>query len=98
MNSWTAIRMEKIERAPGLRGPFLPVRGARAPGPAVIITPIGMELLLERANIDGCRIVTLGFCVGGTFHKFRFGLNRWRRDMHPQPGRHELTISALQQV
>jgi dienelactone hydrolase len=31
--------MEKIELAPGLRGLFLPLRGARAPGPAVIITP-----------------------------------------------------------
>jgi dienelactone hydrolase len=31
--------MEKIERAPGLRGLFLPLRGARTPGPAVIITP-----------------------------------------------------------
>jgi len=119
--------MEKIERAPGLRGLFLPLRGARAPGPAVIITPTiagiddyilrvayrlnevgyavvlidyykeghvpdlgtmpkileavaalsdtevscsvrsAMELLLERADIDGDRIATLGFCIGGTF-------------------------------
>jgi carboxymethylenebutenolidase len=26
-----------------------------------------MELLLERADIDGGRVATLGFCIGGTF-------------------------------
>jgi dienelactone hydrolase len=26
-----------------------------------------IELLLERADIDGDRIATLGFCIGGTF-------------------------------
>jgi carboxymethylenebutenolidase len=119
--------MEKIERAPGLRGLFLPLHGARTPGPAVIIAPTiagiddyilraahrlnevgyavllidyykdglvpdlgtmpkileavaglsdtevichvrsAMELLLERTDIDGDRIATLGFCIGGTF-------------------------------
>jgi dienelactone hydrolase len=41
------------------------------------------ELLLERADIDGDRIATLGFVSAGPFQKFRSGLNRWRRDMHP---------------
>jgi carboxymethylenebutenolidase len=119
--------MKKIERTSGLRGVFLPLHGARTPGPAIIIAPTiagiddyilrvahrlneagyavfmidyykegcvpdlgtmpkileavaalsdtevichvqaAMELLLERADIDGDRIATLGFCVGGTF-------------------------------
>jgi dienelactone hydrolase len=119
--------MEKIELGSGFRGLFLPLYGARTPGPAVIIAPTiagiddyilrvahrlnevgyavllidhykegripelgtmpkileavaalsdtevgchmrsAMELLLERADIDGGRVATPGFCIGGTF-------------------------------